>query len=175
MTIPLATPVHPPEGPAVRTRFDKLGIPFEVRLSLPADRTALLAFYNDFEPKRAAQGLPPSGPERVKRWLETVLASGIHLVAHRNEELIGHALLMPTQDEGVVEYAVFLREDERGHGVGTELTLAAAEVARDAGLLRLWLSVGLQNRAAVRSYEKAGFHFLPGTIYSPEAEMEMIL
>ena len=40
---------------------------------------------------------------------------------------------------------------------------------------RLWLSVEPHNRAAIRSYEKVGFRFLPGTIFSPEAEMEMEL
>jgi ribosomal protein S18 acetylase RimI-like enzyme len=82
---------------------------------------------------------------------------------------------MPTASEGVAEYAIFLREDQRGQGVGTALTLLAIETAREHGLHRLWLSVELQNRAAMRSYEKAGFRFLPGTIYSPEAEMELKL
>jgi hypothetical protein len=31
------------------------------------------------------------------------------------------------------------------------------------------------NRPAVRSYEKAGFRFVPATIYSPEVEMELPL
>jgi RimJ/RimL family protein N-acetyltransferase len=166
---------EPPHEPAGRRWCDNHGRPFDVRPLAESDRAALLAFYEAFEPKRGAQGLPPKGTERLKRWLDSVLAHGIHLVALRDGELIGHALLMPTQTEGVSEYAIFLREDERGHGVGTELTRACIEVAREAGLHRLWLSVELQNRAAVRSYEKAGFRFLPGTIYSPEAEMERML
>jgi RimJ/RimL family protein N-acetyltransferase len=169
------TSLEPPHEPAPRRWCDKHGHSFDVRFLADGDRTALLTFYEEFEPKRGAQGLPPKGTERVKRWLGTVLAQGIHLVALRDGELIGHALLMPTHAEGVSEYAIFLREDERGHGVGTELTRACIEVARGAGVRRLWLSVELQNRAAVRSYEKAGFHFLPGTIYSPEAEMELML
>lgn len=165
----------PPYEPARRVWCDKDGRPFDVRFLAGGDRAALLRFYEDFEPKRGAQGLPPRGTERLKRWLDAVLAHGIHLLALRDGELIGHALLIPTHAEGVSEYAIFLREDERGHGVGTELTRACIEAAREAGLRRLWLSVELQNRAAVRSYEKAGFHFLPGTIYSPEAEMELML
>jgi ribosomal protein S18 acetylase RimI-like enzyme len=49
------------------------------------------------------------------------------------------------------------------------------EVARASGVKRLWLSVEPNNRAAVRSYEKAGFRFVPATIYSPEVEMELPL
>ncbi len=169
------TSLDPPREPAPRRLCDKHGRAFDVRFLADGDRAALLRFYEEFEPKRGAQGLPPKGTERVKRWLATVLAQGIHLVALRDGDLIGHALLVPTHAEGVSEYAIFLREDERGQGVGTELTRACIEVAREAGVRRLWLSVELQNRAAVRSYEKAGFHFLPGTIYSPEAEMELML
>jgi RimJ/RimL family protein N-acetyltransferase len=166
---------EPPHEPASRRWCDKHGHPFDVRPLVNGDRAALLTFYEEFEPKRGAQGLPPRGMERVKRWLDTILAHGIHLAALRERELIGHAFLVPTHAEGVSEYAIFLREDERGQGVGTELTRACIEAAREAGLRRLWLSVELQNRAAMRSYEKAGFHFLPGTIYSPEAEMELML
>jgi RimJ/RimL family protein N-acetyltransferase len=154
---------------------DKHGVPFAVRPYQPWDREALASFYQAFAPKRTAQGLPPEGAARISRWLTAVLHHGIHLLAFRSEALIGHALLMPTDQPGTAEYAVFLHQDERGQGVGTELSRAAIEAARGAGLRRLWLTVEPQNRAAVRSYEKAGFRFRPGTILSPEAEMEMAL
>jgi RimJ/RimL family protein N-acetyltransferase len=175
MSAPLVAPTHQPHDPGIQLRFDKNGLPFGVRPLLDSDAPALLVFYDDFEPKRAAQGLPPKGIDRVRRWLNTILASGRHLLAFRDGVLIGHALLMPTQREGVAEYARCRRAPAPGQGVGTELTRAAIEAAREAGLRRLWLSVEFQNRAAVRSYEKAGFRFLPNTIYSPEAEMELLL
>ena len=43
------------------------------------------------------------------------------------------------------------------------------------GLRRLWLSVEPQNRAALRSYLKAGFTFRAATVYTPEVEMELDL
>jgi RimJ/RimL family protein N-acetyltransferase len=175
MDLSLMEPPLPPSEPGTRTRFDKNGVPFGVRGMVASDEAGLVAFYDAFEPKRAAQGLPPKGTDRVKRWLSGILSQGLHLLAFRDGALIGHALLMPTASEGVAEYAIFLREDQRGQGVGTALTLLAIETAREHGLHRLWLSVELQNRAAMRSYEKAGFRFLPGTIYSPEAEMELKL
>ena len=156
-------------------RLDKKGEPFSVRLLRAEDRGALESFYEEFEPKRAAQGLPPKGRDRVARWLDSVLATGTHLVACRGDSLIGHALLVPTGRPGVFEYAVFLREDVRGRGLGTEMNRLAVETARAAGWKRLWLSVAPHNRAAIRSYEKAGFRFLAATAYSPEAEMEIEL
>jgi RimJ/RimL family protein N-acetyltransferase len=172
---PLVSLVHHPGDAAPVVRFDKLGVPFAVRPYAPGDRAALEAFYEVFEPKRAAQGLPPEGAARVDRWLRSVLRHGIHLLAFRGDALIGHALLMPTDQAGTSEYAVFLHQGERGRGVGTELNRAAIEAAREAGLRRLWLTVEPRNRAAVRSYENAGFRFRPTTALSSEAEMELAL
>lgn len=162
-----------PEYPIART--DHAGEPFLIRPYTASDREALEAFYADFEPKRAAQGLPPHGVERIRRWLDTVLGAGVHLLAYRQRELIGHALIVPTDAPDTAEYAVFLRARDRGQGVGTELNRTAASAARAAGMRRLWLTVAPHNRAAIRSYENAGFRFRPGTIYSPEAEMDLAL
>lgn len=159
--------------PAVRR--DKAGSPLLVRRYEPGDRTRLEAFYAAFEPKRAAQGLPPQGVERIRRWLEAVLGSGIHLIVEREDELIGHALLVPAGTPGVAEYAVFLHQQHRGRGVGTQANMVAVEAAREAGLKRLWLSVEPDNRAAIGSYTRAGFRFLTGTTLSREAEMEITL
>jgi diamine N-acetyltransferase len=171
---PTIVPVSPEPRP-VRVCRAKSGLAFEVRDFDASEREALERFYREFEPKRGAQGLPPIGDDRIARWLTDVLGQGIHLLACHQGELIGHALLVPAGPAGTVEYAVFLREDMRGHGVGTALNRAAIDAAREAGLQRIWLSVTPHNRAAIRSYEKVGFRFLPGTIYSPEAEMELRL
>lgn len=165
----------PPSGAMPRLLRDAEGRVHEVRPFAAADRPALEVFYADFEPKRAAQGLPPKDPERIGRWLDAVLGHGLHLLALDERRLIGHALLVPTGTEGVSEYAVFLHHDYRGRGLGTALNRAAIEAARATGLKRLWLSVEPHNRAALRSYERAGFTLRPGTLFSPEAEMQLEL
>jgi RimJ/RimL family protein N-acetyltransferase len=156
-------------------RLDATGEPFSIRRYDADDLPRLAEFYMDFEPKRAAQGLPPPGAERIGRWLASVLERGTHLLAVRDDRLIGHAFVVPTQDPRTGEYAVFLSAAERGRGIGTELNRAAVEAARAAGYQRLWLSAEPHNRAAIRSYEKVGFRFRPETIYSPELEMEISL
>lgn len=158
-----------------RQILDKAGELYDVRPYTAADRPALEVFYNDFEPKRAAQGLPPKGAERIARWLDSVLNQGLHLITFRGSTLVGHALLVPTGQEGISEYAVFLHREHRGRGLGTELNHIAVDAARRAGLTGLWLSVEPHNRAALRSYEKAGFTLLPGTLFSSEAEMRLTL
>jgi diamine N-acetyltransferase len=156
-------------------RRDKADRPFVVREFQPADRAALDDFYDLFEPKRAAQGLPPTGRDRVTRWLDGVLAEGVHMIAESDGELVGHGLLMPTGRPGISEWAIFLAEEHRGHGIGTEMNRLAIDVARAIGERKLWLSVEPHNRPAVRSYEKVGYRFLSSAIFSPEAEMELEL
>jgi RimJ/RimL family protein N-acetyltransferase len=148
---------------------------FVVREYHEEDREELDLFYLRFEPKRAAQGLPPSGADRIARWLDAVLAGGIHLLVELDNVVAGHALLVPMEPAATAEYAIFLDQEIRGQGVGTEVNRIAVEAARAAGLTRLWLSVEPHNRAAIRSYEKVGFRFRPGTVLSMEAEMELEL
>ena len=168
----MPSPERPGESRVVQ---DARGQQYEVREYHPSDRVALELFYLDFEPKRAAQGLPPKDAERIARWLQSVLGQGTHLLTFHERELVGHALLVPTGEEGVSEYAIFLRGDHRGRGLGTAMNRAAVQIAREQGLKGLWLSVEPRNRAALRSYEKAGFALLPGTIFSTEAEMRISL
>jgi RimJ/RimL family protein N-acetyltransferase len=154
---------------------DKGGRVFTVRELGPDDRAALEDFYDAFDPKRAAQGLPPEGRPRVARWLDQVLPNGKHLAVERDGHLVGHAMLMPTGRAGVNEYAIFLSREVRGQGVGTQVNRLSVELARSMDLRGLWLSVEPHNRPALRSYEKAGFRFVPGTVFSPEVEMELAL
>ncbi|HEX2093119.1 MAG TPA: GNAT family N-acetyltransferase [Longimicrobiaceae bacterium] len=172
----VVTPSTPPLNHILPvTLHDREGIPFLVREMSPADREIVASFYESFEPKRAAQGLPPQGSYRIIRWLDNVLRGGTHLLVESDQGMVGHAFLAPTARPGVAEYAIFLDQGIRGRGVGTQVNRVAAQVARAQGMRGLWLSVELHNRAAVRSYEKAGFRFRPSTVYGPEAEMELPL
>lgn len=175
--------LEPPSPPAVPIRGmalpltlrDREGRVFTVRDFRPEDRPLLQGFYDAFEPKRAAQGLPPEGTARITRWLDGVLTGGTHLIVEVEGRLAGHAMLMPTGKAGVREYAIFLDQSVRGRGMGTQVNRVSVEVARTLDVDRLWLSVEPHNRPAVRSYQKAGYRFRPATLYSPELEMELEL
>lgn len=88
---------------------DETGASFTVRPFGLADRTALERMYDAFEPKRAAQGLPPRSPPEVRRWLDRVLASGQHLVVEVEGRLLGHVMLIPMEGDAV-ELANFLHQ-----------------------------------------------------------------
>jgi L-amino acid N-acyltransferase YncA len=157
-----------PELP--RQLSDKEGSAFTIRAYAPADRRALEAMYDDFMPKRAAQGLPPASEEGVQRWLDRVLAHGRHFIVEIERALVGHAMLIPAADE-MVELATFLHQRIRDRGIGTALNRLALDVAKHDGARRVWLSVEPSNRLAIRSYEKVGFRRLPGSLWAPELEM----
>jgi len=149
---------------------DRSNATFVARDYEAADRAKLLAMYDDFEPKRGAQGLPPIGDSKIAVWLDRILARGRHLVVEVKEQILGHVMLMPMEDQSV-ELANFLHQSIRGRGIGTALNAHAVKLAQQLGYQRVWLSVEPGNRAAVRSYEKAGFRRLPGSYWAPEVEM----
>jgi ribosomal protein S18 acetylase RimI-like enzyme len=160
------------EFPIVMT--DKHHGSFLIRRYDPQDRPLLEAMYEDFEPKRAAQGLPPASADPLRRWLDRVLSGGQHLLVEVEGRVVGHVMLIP-MDGGSVELANFLHQSIRNRGIGTRLNRMLVDFAREDGFRRIWLSVEPSNRAAVRSYEKAGFRKLPGSLWSPEIEMAVEL
>jgi RimJ/RimL family protein N-acetyltransferase len=153
---------------------DKSGRPFRARLFTRGDQYALEEMYRAFDPKRGAQGLPPADGESIRRWLDHVLAAGTHVLVEVDGEILGHLMVIPMNDE-TSELANFLHQKIRNRGIGTALNLLALEIAREQGRRRVWLSVEPSNRIAIRSYEKAGFRRLPGSLWAPEVEMEVRL
>ena len=158
-----------------RDLVDKTGRPFRVRFFERGDRFALEEMYRAFDPKRAAQGLPPGDGESIRRWLDRTLATGMHVLVDIEGEILGHLMVIP-MSERTSELANFLHQAIRNRGIGTALNRLALELAREDGKKRVWLSVEPSNRIAIRSYEKAGFRRTPSnSLWAPEVEMEVIL
>ena len=146
-------------------------ITFTLREYAPGDRAALEAMYGGFEPKRGAQGLPPRSLQGIHEWLEGLLPRGRHYVVVVENRVLGHVMLVPLAD-GKVEFANFIHQSVRGRGIGTAATRMAIERGWEPGST-LWLSVEPSNRAALRSYQRAGFQRVPGSPWAQEIEMEM--
>lgn len=157
-----------------QSRLDKAGRPFILRTYRPEDRHSLLDMYEDFEPKRVAQGLPPADPGQRERWIESVLGAGHHVVVEIEGTVRGHGMLLPF-GEDAAELANFLHQSVRDRGIGTALNRALLDVGLETGVHRVWLSVEPSNRPAVRSYEKVGFRRRAVAAWSPELEMEIRL
>lgn len=156
------------------TYTDKLGESFVLRPYRETDRPCLEAMYDAFEPKRVAQGLPPSDRHQRTRWLASVLSGGHHLIATIEDRIVGHGMLLPF-GEGEAELANFLHQSARDRGIGTIMNGALLDLGRGLGMHRVWLSVEPFNRRAIRSYEKAGFRRRALSPWMPEIEMEVVL
>lgn len=158
--------------PSPVTSQDRDGGAFVIRGFRPAfDHDGLLSMYRRFEPKRAAQGLPPEGEQGIRRWLDHVLPQGWHFVVEIGGAIMGHLMMIPMAG-GDIELANFLDRTVRNRGIGTELNRFGLAVAARHGFRRVWLCVEPRNRAAIRSYEKAGFRTIERTMFQPELEME---
>jgi RimJ/RimL family protein N-acetyltransferase len=128
----------------------------------------LVEMYEAFQPKRAAQGLPPVGRDRIIAWLRHLQKSGHNLLALWNRRVIGHSMLCPV-DPQRAEFAIFLHQGFRNQGIGTGLTDVTLNYARQRGFRHIWLSVEVNNRCAIRVYRKKGFRL--SDLFGPEQEM----
>ena len=127
----------------------------ELRRASLDDRELLAAMYRSFEPKGAAQGLPPHhDPER---WLAglSVYPNFLALVGGR---LAGHSVLCTDGDRA--EIAVFVHQDFRGRGLGKRLLAEMIHEARRLGLRRIWGVTELDNVPMLRLARTLGF--VPG-------------
>lgn len=121
-----------------------------------AEREALVAMYDAFDPSDRAQGIPPTGEERIREWLDNVLSEDCHnVIAWVDEEAVGHATLVP--DAGAYELAIFVLQAYQGAHIGTELVRTALGLASQQSIERIWLTVERWNTPAIALYEKIGF------------------
>lgn len=86
------------------------------------------------------------------------------LVAEVGGRIVGWAALWPASDRcvygGVAEVSVYLGEEARGRGLGTELLAALVASSEDHGYWTLQAGIFPENVSSVRVHEKCGFRVL---------------
>ncbi|HUK81671.1 MAG TPA: GNAT family N-acetyltransferase [Verrucomicrobiae bacterium] len=130
-----------------------------------ADLDRLLALYARFEPKGEFQGLPPLTPRQTAEWLRHVRDIGsAEFVIEVARSIVGHSMLCPGPSKSEAEFAVFMRQDFRGLGLGKALTLGTLNYGcKQLQLDRVWLSVQGSNPRALHLFERVGFHSVKKT------------
>ena len=141
------------------TRTDKTGEPFVIGTSGAEDFSCLCEMYHAFQPKAASQGLPPEDPEICRNWIIRLFQIGENLLAWRGSAVIGHAALIPDKNGRSGEFIIFVDQNNRNLGIGTELTRFALEKSRELGLGSVWLTVHLLNTIAIKLYRKFDFKY----------------
>ncbi len=138
---------------------DKSGRPYFVGNGNAADCSLIMEMYRVFSPRPASQGLPPENPETCEKWVNGILQIGINVLAQRGGKIIGHAALIPDGKRNTGEFIIFVHQDCRNLGVGTELTKWTFERARGLGFQSIWLTVAMNNFIAIKLYRKLGFEY----------------
>ncbi len=141
------------------TRTDKSGQPFEIGFCCSEDFPFLCEMYRTFLPKPASQGLPPEDPEICQNWVKQLFKIGENLLALRGDTVIGHAVLIPDTKGKSGEFVIFVDQNHRNLGIGTELTQLALQKSRQLGLDSVWLTVNVSNFIAIKLYKKFGFEY----------------
>ncbi|TYL38410.1 N-acetyltransferase [Natronococcus pandeyae] len=151
------------------TAEDQSGRQIEIR---PADGIEgnilddTVEMYTEFDPTDRAQGIPPTGEERIRNWLETIAENSVNVVTYHGENVVGHAVLVPDTDDpsaidepGDVEWelAIFVLQDYQRAGIGTMLLNHLLGYASDRGIEHVWLTVERWNTPAIALYERVGF------------------
>jgi GNAT superfamily N-acetyltransferase len=141
----------------------------------PDDRGTVLAaladMYEDFDPADRAQGIPPTGRDRVESWLSTLVGSdAVNVLARHGEVVVGHATLVP-DGTGAFELAVFVHQDYQRAGIGARLIRHLLGEGAARGVEQVWLTVERWNDAAVSLYRDVGF----ARTGSDRFEMEMTI
>jgi len=115
--------------------------------------------YRSFSPKPASQGLPPEDLEMCQNWIKQLFEIGENLLALRGDTVVGHAALIPDVEGKTGEFVIFVDQNHRNLGIGTELTRFALEKSRLLGLGTVWLMVNVSNFLAIKLYKKFGFEY----------------
>jgi len=150
------SPAGPFPGPP-RTFEDEQARTITFRTAGGDDLEAVVEMYLDFDPADRAQGVPPSGPDRIRSWVEDLLEAGVNVVAFDGDEVVGHAVLVPDEVGDGYELAIFVLQDHQSAGIGTELLKTLLGHGAEDGIERVWLTVEPWNYAAIHIYEKLGF------------------
>lgn len=145
-----------------RVISDSKGRSIRIRRYDDDDFESLLEFYESFAASQRSQGTPPLGAAAIRDWLGTVL-DGISLLACRDGRPVGHVMFVP-DGEGSHEVAIFVHQEYQRAGIGTELLETGLQVAQEAGLPHVWVTVAASNGGAQKLYSDCGFiaHASPG-------------
>ncbi|RQH01740.1 GNAT family N-acetyltransferase [Natrarchaeobius oligotrophus] len=164
---------------------DRDGRAIEVRVPERFDGDALedvVEMYVEFDPTDRAQGIPPTGRERIETWLEAIADYSVNVVASHGTDAIGHAMLVPDVDDpssledaadAEWELAIFVLQEYQRAGIGTALLEYLLGHASDVGIRRVWLTVERWNQPAIALYERVGFETTGAESFEQEMAIKL--
>jgi len=144
-----------PEPP--ETFEDRADRTITVEVLDPDQQEALVEMYDTFDPSDRAQGIPPTGRDRIEQWVDTLIDEGHNVVACHEDWIVGHATLVPDRNGEAYELAIFVHQDYQAAGIGGRLIRLLLGHGAAEGVDRVWLTVERWNQPAIGLYETVGF------------------
>jgi L-amino acid N-acyltransferase YncA len=131
-----------------------------VRAATLDDCQAIARIYNEgIAERRSTFETEPRFAADIEQWLGS--PSHPVLVAERDSVVIGWARISPYSSRpcyaGVGEGSIYVREPERGRGVGGTLSAALSEAAEQAGFYKVVGKLFADNEASRRLVARYGF------------------
>ena len=137
-----------------------------IRPARPGDLPTLVALIRALAAHHGDDA--PLGLATARRLFCDSGAPAIALLAARpiKDDVVGYAALLDLPDlrDGSLRMLIdhlYVVPEARGHGIGTALVRAAADIAREKGATRLRIGTDPDNPAAARAYRAMGFVELP--------------
>lgn len=137
----------------------------ERRLAHPSDAEEIRQIYNAAVSTPFTFDLRPRSLAEQESWLQA--RSGAYaaiVVVDEQNEVVGFASLSPFRDRPAysttVEDSVYVREDQRGRGVGRFLLTELVDVATNHGFHSIIARIVRGNDASVKLHEAAGFELV---------------
>jgi phosphinothricin acetyltransferase len=133
-----------------------------VRGAQPGDLEAITEIYNEaIETTTATFDTVAKSIEEQAEWFAAHGPKNPILVAERAGRVIGWAALSAWSDRcayaDTAEISIYVRESERGEGVGRRLIEAAVAAGREAGLHVILARITEGNAVSVHLHESVGF------------------
>ncbi len=150
---------------------DKKGETYTIRsYDHSRDRENLIHMYETFSPELRCLGLPPTTRAGIEHWIDYLAENGIAFVAEKDGRIIGHAVLVPTEDEKDVDITIFIHQDFQNRGIGQQLMKTAIDYSKKKGYRGMMLVTERTNKRAIHVYRKLGFE-----VVDPYFEYDMYL
>jgi diamine N-acetyltransferase len=160
---------------------------FPPERSLPKPlQTALLAFVAIHTSEQAEQAAalarsiwqehysPIIGPEQVGYMVDRFQSPGAilaqiqtgldYFLVEQGGTPVGYLAVREEPDSTLFLSKIYLQASQRGQGLGREMWLFVLEIARQRGLLRIYLTVNKHNTLALHRYQQWGFVSLGGVV-----------
>jgi len=133
----------------------------ELRVATLTDAPATRAIYNAAVDTIFTFDMRPRSLDQQEAWIEKRSGAYAAIVAVDDAEVVGFASLSPYRDRPAysttVEDSIYVREDERGRGVGRLLLDELLDVARQHGFHSVMARIVAHNDASIALHTAAGF------------------